>query len=47
MDDRMDALEQRIEDRSANQEHRLTIRFLLILLPCMGLLFAALRLLPG
>ena len=46
-DARIDALEQRMEARSSDQEHRLTIRFLLILLPSMGLLFAALRLLPG
>ena len=47
LDSRIDALEQRMEARSADQENRLTIRFLLIMLPSMGLLFAALRLLPG
>ena len=47
LDSRIDALEQRMEARSADQENRLTIRFLLILLPSLGLLFAALRLLPG
>ena len=54
MDARMAAMEQRLnaridtlEQRIDSQEHRLTLRFLLILLPSLGLLFAALRLLPG
>ena len=47
MEQRMEAQEQRLNARSADQENRLTIRFLLIMLPSMGLLFAALRLLPG
>ena len=47
LEQRMEAQEQRLNARSADQENRLTIRFLLILLPSLGLLFAALRLLPG
>ena len=47
LEQRMEAQEQRLNARSADQENRLTIRFLLILLPSLGLLFAALRFLPG
>ena len=43
----LDALEQRMNARLAAQEQRLTLRFIAILLPSLGLLFAALRLLPG
>ena len=43
----LDALEQRMNDRLAAQEQRLTLRFIAILLPSLGLLFAALRFLPG
>ena len=43
----LDALEQRIESRLVSLEQRITLRFLLILLPGLGLLFAALRYLPG
>ena len=43
----LDALEQRMEARLVSLEQRITLRFLLILLPGLGLLFAALRYLPG
>ena len=44
---RMEALEERVESRLVSLEQRITLRFLLILLPSLGLLFAALRYLPG
>ena len=44
---RMEALEERMEARLVSLEQRITLRFLLILLPSLGLLFAALRYLPG
>ena len=47
MESRMEALEQRMESRLVSLEQRITLRFLLILLPSLGLLFAALRYLPG
>ena len=47
MEQRMEAQEQRQNARNDAMEHRLTIRFIAILLPSLGLLFAALRLLPG
>ena len=46
MCDRFDAFEQRIGDRLDTFERRLTIRFIAILLPSLGLLFAAMRFLP-
>ena len=47
MEARMEALEERMEARLVSLEQRITLRFLLILLPSLGLLFAALRYLPG
>ena len=47
MESRMEALEERMEARLVSLEQRITLRFLLILLPSLGLLFAALRYLPG
>ena len=44
---RITALEERMEARLVSLEQRITLRFLLILLPSLGLLFAALRYLPG
>ncbi len=44
---RIEALEERMEARLVSLEQRITLRFLLILLPGLGLLFAALRYLPG
>ena len=44
---RITASEERTEARFASLEQRITLRFLLILLPGLGLLFAALRYLPG
>ena len=51
---RIDAVEQRMNAEISSvradmrsMEQRLTLRFIAILLPSMGLLFAALRLLPG
>ena len=44
---RIEALEERMESRLVSLEQRITLRFLLILLPGLGLLFAALRYLPG
>ena len=44
---RFTSLEERMESRLVSLEQRITLRFLLILLPSLGLLFAALRYLPG
>ena len=44
---RIEALEERMEARLVSLEQRITLWFLLILLPGLGLLFAALRYLPG
>ena len=47
MSARIEALAERMEARIVSLEQRITLRFLLILLPGLGLLFAALRYLPG
>ena len=47
MEARITAFEERMEARLVSLEQRITLRFLLILLPSLGLLFAALRYLPG
>ena len=44
---RITASEERTEARLVSLEQRITLRFLLILLPSLGLLFVALRYLPG
>ena len=46
MDARFDAFEQRTDAKSAAMEQRIILKLVAILIPCFGLLFAALRFIP-
>ena len=46
IDDKFAAFEQRTDAKSAAMEQRIILKLVAILLPCFGLLFAALRFIP-